>query len=149
MKVVKNDKTNPNTHSVRSSHVSNYPNMQPSLSGHLSDTGPEPGKHSRMGSPFLGNVQPYVRTHPAQHIAMSRIELHCLLCNYCFFPLFSFVRHRDRRCPCDRLHRGDSFSSAEQPGKQNPLDHSDITHSFSLMLALDFATVFDCSYYNA
>jgi hypothetical protein len=31
----------------------------------------------------------------------------------------------------------DSFSSAEQPGKQNPLDHPDITYSFSLMLALE------------
>ena len=31
--------------------------------------------------------------------------------------------------------------SAELPGKQNPLDHSYIAHSFSLMLALDFATV--------
>jgi hypothetical protein len=30
----------------------------------------------------------------------------------------------------------DSFSSAEQPGKQNPLDHPYITYSFSLMLAL-------------
>jgi hypothetical protein len=39
--------------------------------------------------------------------------------------------------------------SAELPGKQNLLDHSDITHSFSLMLALDFATVFDCSYSDA
>jgi hypothetical protein len=94
-----------------------------------------------MGSPFLGNVQPYIRTHPAQLIAMSRIVLHCLHYIYCFFPLFSFVRHRDRRSSGDQLHRDDSFSSAEQPGKQNPLDHSDITHSFSLMLALDFATV--------
>ena len=27
--------------------------------------------------------------------------------------------------------------SAELPGKQNPLDHPDIAHSFSLMLALE------------
>jgi hypothetical protein len=39
--------------------------------------------------------------------------------------------------------------SAELPGKQNPLDHSDITHSFSLMLALDSATVIVCSYFDA
>ena len=31
--------------------------------------------------------------------------------------------------------------SAELPGKQKPLDHSYIAHSFSLMLALDFAIV--------
>jgi hypothetical protein len=39
--------------------------------------------------------------------------------------------------------------SAELPGKQNPLDHSYIAHSFSLVLALDFATVFDSSYSDA
>jgi hypothetical protein len=30
-----------------------------------------------------------------------------------------------------------SSFSAELPGKQNPLDHPDITYSFSLMLALE------------
>ena len=39
--------------------------------------------------------------------------------------------------------------SAKQRGKQNPLEHTDITHSFSLMLALDFATVIVCSYSDA
>ena len=43
----------------------------------------------------------------------------------------------------------DSYLSAEQPGKQTPLDHSYIAHSFSPMLALDFATVIDCSYSDA
>ena len=32
--------------------------------------------------------------------------------------------------------------SAEQPGKQTPLTHAYITHYFSLMLALEFATAF-------
>src|SRR3990170_3688150 len=91
MKVAQNDETNLNTQSVRPPRVPNIANMQPSLSGHLSDTGPEPGKHSRMDSPFLGNVQPYVRTHPALLIAMSFIVLPCLLCIYYFFPLFSPV----------------------------------------------------------
>ena len=31
----------------------------------------------------------------------------------------------------------DQTPSAELPGKQNPLDHPDITYSFSLMLALE------------
>jgi hypothetical protein len=31
----------------------------------------------------------------------------------------------------------DPAPSAELPGKQNPLDHPDITYSFSLMLALE------------
>ena len=39
--------------------------------------------------------------------------------------------------------------SAELPGKQNPLEHSYIAYSFSLMLALDFATVVDSSYSDA
>ena len=36
----------------------------------------------------------------------------------------------------------DQVFAAEQQGKQNPLDHPDITYSFFLMLALDFANVF-------
>ena len=31
----------------------------------------------------------------------------------------------------------DQTPSAELPGKQNPLDHPDITYSFSLLLALE------------
>ena len=33
------------------------------------------------------------------------------------------------------------YLSVELPSKQNPLDHSYIARSFSLMLALEFATV--------
>ena len=56
MKVAQDDETNPNTRSVYLSDASNYLNMELSLSGHLSDTGPEPGKHSRLASPFTGIV---------------------------------------------------------------------------------------------
>ena len=122
MKVAQNDETNPNTQCVRPPHIRRIANMQPSPSGHLSDKCPEPGKHSRMDSPFLGNVQPYVRTHPAQLIAMSFIVLPCLLCIYCFFPLFSPV---DSESAADATVIDyiveDSFSSAEQPGKPPPL----------------------------
>ena len=52
MKVAQNDETNPNTRSVYLSDASNYLNMEHSPSGHMSDTGPEPGKHSRLNSPF-------------------------------------------------------------------------------------------------
>ena len=52
MKVAQNDETNPNTRSVHLSHAPNMLNMEHSPSGHLSDTGPEPGKHSRLNSPF-------------------------------------------------------------------------------------------------
>ena len=54
MKVAQNDETNLNTQSVYLSDASNYLNMELSLSGHLSDTGSEPGKHSRLTSPFTG-----------------------------------------------------------------------------------------------
>jgi hypothetical protein len=37
----------------------------------------------------------------------------------------------------------DQTPSAELPGKQPPLTHAYITYSFSLLLALEFATAFD------
>ena len=52
MKVAQKNPMNPNTWSVHLSHASNYLNMELFPSGHLSDTGPEPGKHSRLNSPF-------------------------------------------------------------------------------------------------
>ena len=52
MKVAQNDETNPNTLLTYLSDASNYLNMELSPSGHLSDTGPEPGKHSRLISPL-------------------------------------------------------------------------------------------------
>ena len=56
MKVAQNNETNPNMRFVYLSDASNYLNMELSLSGHLSDTDPEPGKHSRLTSPFTGIV---------------------------------------------------------------------------------------------
>ena len=52
MKVAQNNETNPITRSVYLSDASNYPNLEHSPSGHLSDTGPEPGIHSRLNPPF-------------------------------------------------------------------------------------------------
>ena len=52
MKVAQNDETNLNTWSVYLLDASNYLNMELSPSGHLSDTGSEPGLPSRMFSPF-------------------------------------------------------------------------------------------------
>ena len=74
----------------------------------------------------------------------------CMLVFICFLPLFSPV---DPETTADTAGYDyavdDKPLSAVLPGKQNPLDHSYIAHSFSPMLALDFATVFDCSYSNA
>ena len=52
MEVAQNDETNPNTRSIHMSHATSMLNMEHSPSSHLSDTGPEPGKHSRLFSPF-------------------------------------------------------------------------------------------------
>ena len=52
MKVAQKNPTNLNTQSVYLLDASNYLNMEHSPSGHLSDTGPEPGKHSWLNSPF-------------------------------------------------------------------------------------------------
>jgi hypothetical protein len=66
--------------------------------------------------------------------------LHCI---YCFFPLFSPVDSETDAAPeIDFIADDPSSLSAEQPGKQNPLDHSYITYSFSPVLALEFATAF-------
>ena len=52
MKVAQNNEKNPNTLSIYMLDASNYLNMGLSPSDHLSDTGPGPGKHSRLNSPF-------------------------------------------------------------------------------------------------
>jgi hypothetical protein len=50
------DETNPDTLTTPLSDTSNYPNMELSPSGHLSDTGPDPGIISRLISPFIDTV---------------------------------------------------------------------------------------------
>ena len=52
MKVAQNDETNLNTLTTYLSDASNYLNIEHSPSGHLSHTGPKPGKYSRLNSPF-------------------------------------------------------------------------------------------------
>ena len=52
MKVAQKNPTNLDTQSVHLSHAPSMLNMELSPSGHVSDTGPEPGKHSRLNSPF-------------------------------------------------------------------------------------------------
>jgi hypothetical protein len=50
------DETNPDTLTTPLFDTSNYPNMELSPSGHLSDTGPDPGIISRLNSPFFDTV---------------------------------------------------------------------------------------------
>ena len=56
MKVAQKNVTNPNTQFVYLSDAPNYLNMEHSPSGHLSNTGPEPGIPSRLNSPITYNV---------------------------------------------------------------------------------------------
>ena len=73
---------------------------------------------------------------------MSCILLHlCAPLFICFFPLFSPVDPETDAAPENDYAPDVQPLSAEIPGKQNPLDHSYIAHSFSPVLALDFATV--------
>ena len=70
--------------------------------------------------------------------------MHCVAsvgCEFiCFFPIFSPVDPETDAAPEYDYTPDVQRLSAELPGKQNPLDHSYIAHSFSLVLALDFAT---------
>jgi hypothetical protein len=50
------DETNPDTLPAYPCDVSNYPNMELSPSGHLSDTGPDPRVISRLKSPFTDTM---------------------------------------------------------------------------------------------
>ena len=147
MKVDQKNELNPNTWPTYMSDASNYLNMVHSPSGHLSDTGLEPGTPSWLNSPFTYIVEPYVRPHPAHHIAMLCFVMLCLLYIYCFSPLFSLVDPETEAAPVID-YVDDDPSLPEQPGKP-PLWSSRYRPFHSLMHALDFATVIDCSYSNA
>ena len=55
-KLIRKNPTNPNMRSVHLSHAPSMLNMELSPSDHLFNTGPEPGKHSRLTSPLAGIV---------------------------------------------------------------------------------------------
>ena len=123
---------------VHLSRASIIANMEPSPPFHLTEKCQTSGKHSRMFSPFTCIAQYCIGSHLALHIAMSCIPVALLPCIYCFFPLLLFGQPpetADDTAAYDDV-ADDQTPSAELPGKQNPLDHQDIAHSFFLMLAL-------------
>ena len=64
----------------------------------------------------------------------------CLLYIYCFFSLFSPVDPKtDAVLVIDYVDDTSSFS-AELPGKQTPLEHSDIAHFFPSHACIRSAT---------
>ena len=88
MKVAQNDETNPDTQSVRPSHIPNLSNLQLFTSGSSVRKRETPGILSRMSPPFIGITSYRVRTRLALHVVLLCT---CLLCIYCFSPLFSSV----------------------------------------------------------
>ena len=68
----------------------------------------------------------------------------CLLCIYCFFPLFSPVDPKTAAdAPViDYVVDDTSSFSTELPGKQTPLEHSDIAHFFPSHACIKTATAF-------
>ena len=73
---------------------------------------------------------------------MLRFVMLCLLYIYCFFPLFSPVDpDTDDVAVIDYVTDNPSFLP-EQPGKQTPLEHSDIAHFFPSHACIRTATAF-------
>ena len=133
MKVAQNDETNPDTQPVRPPHTSNIPNTQLSPSGSSVRKRETPGVLSRMFSPFTGITSYRVRTRLALLVVLLCT---CLLCIYCFFPLFSTVDPVTILMPLWSTTSPTTPPSSEQPGKPPPL----ITRYrlfFSILLALE------------
>ena len=70
-------------------------------------------------------------------------------CIYCFFPLFFHVDPETTSDATVTDYVTDDPPSCPSNSAGPPIDHPDIAHSISLMLALDFATVIVCSYSDA
>ena len=88
MKVAQNDETNLDTQSVRPPRTPNISNSQLSPSGSSARKHETPGILFRMLSPFVGITYYRVRTRLALLVVLLCT---CLLCIYCFSPLFSPV----------------------------------------------------------
>ena len=118
MKVAQNDETNPDTQSVRPPHPSNLSNPQLSPSGSSARKHETPGILSRMLSPFVGITYYRVRTCLTLLVVLLCT---CLLCIYCFSPLFSPVDYETDTATVQFDYGVDDPSYLpEQPGKAPP-----------------------------
>ena len=122
MKVAQNDKTNPDTQSVRPPHTPNLSNSQLSPSGSSARKRETPGILSRMLSPFVGITYYRVRAHRTPRIALLYFVMLCSLCIHYFFPLSSPVDY-ETDAAADQFDYGvdDPSLLPEQPGKPPPL----------------------------
>ena len=100
--------------------------------------------------PFTSITYYRVRAHRTPRIALLYVVILCLLCIHYFFPLFSPVDYETDADATEYDYVTDDTSSflAELPGKP-PLWSSRYHPFYTLMLALDFATVIVCSYSDA
>ena len=115
MKVAQNDETIPDTQSVRPPHPPNLSNPQLSPSGSSARKHETPGILSRMIPPLTSTTSYRVRTRLA---LLVDLLCTCLLCIYCFSPLFSSVDPMAAvdAAVIDYVTDDPSFLS-EQPGK--------------------------------
>ena len=119
MKVAQNDETISDTQPVRPPHPPNLSNSQLSPLRLLCPKTRNPGNTSRMLPPFTGITSYRVRTCLALPVILLCT---CLLCIYCFSPLFSSVDPVTMLMPQFDYGVGDSPFLPEQPGKP-PFDH--------------------------
>ena len=134
MKVAQNDEIILDTQPVHPPHPPNLSNSQLSPFGSSARKHGTPGILSWMFPLFTGITSYRVRTRLALLVVLLCT---CLLCIYCFFPLFSSVDY-ETDAAADQFDYGvdDSSLLPEQPGKPPPL----ITRYrllFSILLALE------------
>ena len=118
MKVAQNDETNPDTQPVHSPRVPSIVNLQHFTSVHLTEN-TEPREYFPDASP----LHRYRLLPRRTRLALPVILLcTCLLCIYCFSPLFSPVDY-ETDAAVDQFDYGvdDSSLLPEQPGKPPPL----------------------------
>ena len=126
MKVAQNDETNPDTQPVRPPHIPNLSNSQLSPSDSSVRKRETSGILSRMFPPFTGIASYRVRTRLALPVVLLCT---CLLCIYCFFPLFSPI---DPEIAADAPvidYLDDDPPSCLRNQASPPFDHPDIAHS--------------------
>ena len=115
MKVAQNDEPNPNTQSVRPPRVPSIVNLQHFTSGSSVRKRETPGVLSRMFSPFTGITSYRVRTCLA---LLVDLLCTCVLCIYCFSPLFSPIDlETDAEVPVIDYVTDDPSLLPEKPGK--------------------------------
>ena len=120
MKVAQNNEANPDTQPVRLPHNTSIENTQLSPSGSSVQKRETPGIFSRMFPPFTGITSYRVRTRLALPVVLLCT---CLLCIYCFSPLFSPVAPVPMLMPLWTTTSSTTPPSCLSNQARPPLDH--------------------------